>query len=193
VIFPHPSEVKIEPRRQAEPGDLVFGGETVPPMMEFGRGGYVHVTGSTHLENGLRDVQTQAVHDRLVRRLVAKIADARDAIADVEIDRVTGARVGVLAYGATARPAKGAVLAARAAGLAVDFCRPVSIWPFPVKQVREACAGLDILVVPEMNLGQLSREIERHVDCEVRHAGKIGGVVHSVAEIREQIDRAAAG
>jgi len=190
VVFPLPGEVQCCARRHAEEGELVFGGQPVPPMMEFGRGGFVHVTGSTHLENGMRDVQTPEVHDRLVRRLVSKIEDARDEIADVETDLEGGARVGVLAYGATARPARGAVLAARAAGHKVSFCRPITIWPFPVRQIQAACAGLDKLILPEMNLGQLVRELERHVDCEIVHLGKIGGVVHSVAEIHEEIEKA---
>ena len=59
-----------------------------------------------------------------------------------------------------------------------------------MRQVQAACAGLDKLILPEMNLGQLVREVERHVDCEIVHQGKIGGAVHSVAEIREEIDKA---
>ncbi len=190
VVFPHPRDVVRAERRMASEGQQVFGGETVPPMKEFGEGAFVHVTGSTHLENGMRDVQTQSVHDRLVRRLVAKIADARDEIADVEIDADEGARVGVLAYGATARPARGAVLAAREGGVRVNFCRPISIWPFPAARIREACRGLDKLIVPEMNLGQYSRECERYVDCEVVPVGKIGGVIHTSREIRDEIEKA---
>jgi 2-oxoglutarate ferredoxin oxidoreductase subunit alpha len=190
VVFPHPSDVEPIVRRKGSAGDLVFGGEAVPPMLEFGDGCFVHVTGSTHKENGMRDVQTEEVHDRLVRRLVAKIADARDEIARIEIDRQEGAEVGVLAYGATARPAKGAVLRARAAGRRVTFVRPVTLWPFPIRQVREACEGLRTLIVPEMNLGQLSREIERHVDADVVPFGKIGGVIHSSQEIQAVVEEA---
>ena len=192
VVFPHPRDVERRPRRKAGPDDLVFGGETVPPMRELGEGGFVHVTGSTHLENGLRDVQTRAVHDRLVRRLVRKITESRDRIALVDVDRDEGATVGVLAYGATARPAKGAILRARDEGHRLCFCRPITIWPFPVRQVQEACAGLQCLLVPEMNLGQLSREIERHVACEVIPVSKIGGVIHSTGELYETIREALA-
>lgn len=191
VRLPHPRDVKLTPRRKAKEGDLVFGGETIPPMMEFGEGGFVHVTGSTHKENGLRDVQTQEVHDRLVRRQVAKIENAREKIARVEVDVTEGARVGVLAYGATARPAKGAVLRAREEGHKVSFCRPVTIWPFPIGKIREACQGLHSLLVPEMNLGQLAREVERFVDCRVIPISKIGGVIHSSQEIHAEIMRAA--
>jgi 2-oxoglutarate ferredoxin oxidoreductase subunit alpha len=187
VVLPQPEAVEVRPRRIGAPGDLVFGGEMVPPIVEFGQGGFVHVTGSTHREDGMRDVQTQAVHDRLVRRLVGKIESARERLARAVVDRDPGARVGVLAYGATARPARGAVLRARAQGLPVSFCRPVTIWPFPIRQVREACEGLRCLLVPEMNLGQLVREVERHVACEVVPMSKIGGVVHSTREIHDAI------
>jgi 2-oxoglutarate ferredoxin oxidoreductase subunit alpha len=191
VRLPNPRDVKLTPRKKAQEGDLVFGGETIPPMMEFGEGGFVHVTGSTHKENGLRDVQTQEVHDRLIRRQVAKIENARDKIARVEVDATDGARVGVLAYGATARPAKGAVLRAREEGHKVSFCRPVTIWPFPIRKIREACQGLHCLLVPEMNLGQLAREVERFVDCRVIPISKIGGVIHSSQEIHAEIMKAA--
>lgn len=187
AVFPHPSEVGRGQRRKAEPGEMVFGGQTVPPMLEFGDGRFVHVTGSTHKEDGMRDVQTQDVHDRLVRRLVTKIESARDRIADVQVEADEGAKVGVLAYGATARPAKGAVERARKEGRAVTFCRPITIWPFPGRRIHEACRGLDVLLVPEMNLGQLSREIERWVDCQVIGISKIGGVVHRSQEIHAEI------
>ncbi|MBT3218012.1 MAG: 2-oxoacid:acceptor oxidoreductase subunit alpha [Proteobacteria bacterium] len=189
VVFPDPKEMKLFARRKAGPDDLVFGGpDMVPPMMEFGEGGFVHVTGSTHKPDGMRDVQTKEVHDVLVRRIYGKIDSARDKISMVDIEADDGAKVGVLAYGAVARPAKGAVLRARQAGHKVTFCRPITIWPFPEKAVKEACEGLDVLLVPEMNLGQLSREIERFVDCKVVLLSKIGGVIHSSKEIIAEIE-----
>jgi len=190
VVLPSPKSLRRTERRKASPGQPVFGGEAVPPMHEFGDGENVHVTGSTHREDGLRDVQTAEVHDRLVRRLVAKIENARKKIALVDIDTDDGASVGVLAYGATARPAKGAVLRARAEGHRVGFVRPVTIWPFPIDEIQRACDGLQRLLVPEMNLGQLSREIERHVDCEVIPLPKIGGVIHTSREILAAITEA---
>jgi len=83
-------------------------------------------------------------------------------------------------------------LRARAEGHRVSFCRPVTIWPFPIRQIQRACDGLKRLLVPEMNLGQLSREIERHVSCEVVPISKIGGVIHSLSEIRAEIEEAVA-
>jgi 2-oxoglutarate ferredoxin oxidoreductase subunit alpha len=65
----------------------------------------------------------------------------------------------------------------------VTFIRPVTLWPFPHRQIGAACRGLRRLIIPEMNLGQLAREVERFVDCEVVPLGKIGGVIHSSSEI----------
>ena len=190
VVLPHPDTVTLEPRAKVTGDEPVFGGRTIPPMQEFGNGGFVHVTGSTHLESGMRDVQTQAVHDRLVRRLVRKIEEARDEIARVDVETEDGAKVGVLAYGGTARPARGAVLRARASGHAVTWIRPITIWPFPARQIADAGRGLERLLVPEMNLGQLAREVERFVDCEVVPVGKIGGEIHTSREIHDEITKA---
>jgi 2-oxoglutarate/2-oxoacid ferredoxin oxidoreductase subunit alpha len=192
VSFPDLSKVVRRHRPKAAPGEPLFGGALVPPMGEFGDGAFLHVTGSTHKPNGMRDVRTKDVHDKLVRRLVLKIESAREKIARVDVEIDEGAEVGVLAYGATARPAKGAVLKARQEGRKVSFCRPVTIWPFPSHEIKRVCKGLRRLIVPEMNLGQLAREIERYVDCEVVRVSRIGGVLHTSQEIYDEIVEAGA-
>ena len=190
VEMPRLSSIRHKSRKLAEPGEDVFGGdELVPGMTHYGQGCNIHVTGSTHLANGMRDVTTQNVHDILVKRICKKIDESRDKIVRVEKDitRDGKARVGVISYGATARPAYGAVKRARADGKPIDFLRLITIWPFARKQVTEFGENLDAIVVPEMNLGQISREIERFVDCRVVSASKIGGVPHTVEEIHEAI------
>lgn len=187
ITFPHFDDVAREERRLAEPDTDLFGGEAIPPMSRFGEGRFIHVTGSTHKASGMRDVSTQAVHEDLVTRLCRKISDARAQITSVEEDFVDGARVGVLAYGATARPARGAVLEARRAGCAVDFLRLITIWPFPEAAVRRLAERVDTILVPEMNLGQIAREVERFTPRPVVPISKIGGVAHTVDEIFEAI------
>ena len=190
VIMPEVSALKHVARKKARPNEDIFGGpDLVPGMIHYGEGVNVHVTGSTHLGNGMRDVTTPHVHDKLIRRLYRKIDENRERIVRVETDISPGnqARVGVISYGATSRPAYGAVKAARGEGEEVDFLRLITIWPFARKQVTEFARTLDIILVPEMNLGQLSREIERFADCRVVPVSKIGGVSHSVDEISKAI------
>ncbi len=190
VTMPELSSVRHASRKKAKPGEDVFGGqELVPGMIHYGQGYNIHVTGSTHLANGMRDVSTPRVHDDLIRRICRKIDENRERIVRVEmdIDDKGKARVGVISYGATARPAYGAVKLVRTEGGNVDFLRLITMWPFARKQVARFAENLDIILVPEMNLGQISREIERFVDCDIVAVSKIGGVSHSVDEIYKAI------
>lgn len=188
IDMPYAKDLEIVERRLGNPGDLVFGGEAVPPMIQFGSDQFIHVTGSTHKENGMRDVSSQDVHDRLVRRLVDKIESDRDKLERVEEMFVDDADVAVLSYGASARPAQGAVLRARKKGLKVAFMRLIGIWPFPAKAVERLGSKVDRIYLPEMNLGQVNREVERYVDCPVVPISKIGGVPHTVTEIVTAIE-----
>jgi 2-oxoglutarate ferredoxin oxidoreductase subunit alpha len=135
--------------------------------------------------DGMRDVSTQEIHDVLVRRLCRKIEEGREDIVMVEQDRTPGggARIGVLSHGASSRPAMGAVHAARQEGRKIDFLRLITLWPFARRQVQEFAEGMDAILVPEMNLGQMAREVERFVSCPVVPVPKIGGIPHTVDEI----------
>jgi len=194
VTMPRLGSTEQTRRRPLGEGEEPFGGdELVPGMAHYGEGRNLHVTGSTHKANGMRDVTTPEVHDSLVRRQYAKIDTARDRIVKVEEDPTPGdgqARVGIISYGAASRPTRGAVELARQEGLDVDLLRLITIWPFAREQVTRFGKELEVILVPEMNLGQISREVERFVNCEVRPVSKIGGVPHTVAEIHRAIEEA---
>jgi 2-oxoglutarate ferredoxin oxidoreductase subunit alpha len=187
LTFPTYSDALTAPRPRAAPGELVFGGRAVPPMAQIGDRQNVHITGSTHKSSGIRDVNSKPVHDELVHRLVAKIADARAELTRLDVRQVEDARVAVVACGAIARPALGAVERVRSQGHRVGFIRLVNVWPFPGPRLAELLADVECVLVPEMNLGQLNREIERFVSCPVVPVSKIGGVAHSVDEIYEPL------
>jgi 2-oxoglutarate ferredoxin oxidoreductase subunit alpha len=189
LTFPDPSQVKIFPRRLAQAGQSVFGGELVPPMAELGMGTFVHVTGSTHKENGMRDVSTMEVHDRLARRFYSKIDGNRDKIVRVEKRFLEDAEIAVVSLGVAARPSMGAVLEARKNGKKVGYLRLITIWPFARKEIRELGKKVKKILVPEMNLGQISREVERFAECDVIPISKIGGVTHKIGEIYSVIEQ----
>ncbi len=187
MVMPKIKDVKIVKRPNAKDNKSVFGGKQVPPMMEFGEGGFIHVTGSTHKTDGMRDVESQDVHEELITRIYNKIENNRDKIVKVEKKHLKGAKVAVVSYGASARPSLGAVEKARRNKKKVGFLRLITIWPFARKQIIELGKQVDTILVPEMNMGQISREIERFVDCEVISVPKIGGIVHSIDEIYSKI------
>ncbi len=187
ITLPPLEKVKIKDRQVATGDELLFGGELIPPMAEFGLGRFIHITGSTHKESGIRDVETQEAHHRLVTRLCKKISDNRDRLTRLEEIYLEDADIVLISYGATSRPATGAVLKARSKGKKIGMLRLITIWPFPERKVRELGTKAKKIFVPEMNLGQLSREVERFVNCEVHSISKIGGIVHTIDEIYEVI------
>jgi 2-oxoglutarate ferredoxin oxidoreductase subunit alpha len=188
INMPKPEDMEVVARRHGEPGDMVFGGEPVPPMIEFGRDQFVHVTGSTHKADGMRDVSAQDVHEELVTRLVSKIEDDRDKLERVEERFTEDAEFLVLSFGAAARPSLGAVLEAREKGMKAGFMRLIGIWPFPQRAVKAIGSKVDRIYVPEMNLGQVNREVERFVNCDVIPVPKVGGVPHTVHDVLTAIE-----
>jgi 2-oxoglutarate ferredoxin oxidoreductase subunit alpha len=110
--------------------------------------------------------------------------------------RVDDADVVVIAYGITARVAMRAVQMAREQGVRAGLLRPMVVWPFPEKRLRELAArnGFAGLVVAELNCGQVFYEVERLV------AGRVpvllephtGGTVHRPEQILEAILRCSA-
>jgi 2-oxoglutarate/2-oxoacid ferredoxin oxidoreductase subunit alpha len=186
VAFPDPADVTIVPREFADDASQAFGGATVPKMVRFGEGTSVHVTGSTHVANGLRQATQPPVHDALIRRVTGKISDAREELTRLDTLLDGGEKVVVISHGISARPAYGAVQALRAAGHPVGLIRVIGLWPFPGPRLAELCQGADAVVVPEMNLGQMNREIERYLDCPVVGLNKIGGHVFHQSEIANE-------
>ncbi|MGA2295989.1 MAG: 2-oxoacid:acceptor oxidoreductase subunit alpha [FCB group bacterium] len=188
ITFPEPVLVSVTERNISKEKTDVFGGMRIPPMIEFGAGQRIHVTGSTHKSNGMRDVSTMEVHDKLIRRLNEKISMSRDEIVQYEEKFTEDMDYLAVSYGASARPTMGAVLKLREKGIKIGFIRLITIWPFPQNVFKSFGTGLKKIFVPEMNLGQMSREIERFVHCDVIPISKIGGVAHKISEIMGQIE-----
>jgi len=184
--FTVPESVTTEYRTVAtEDDDVRFGDGSVAPMPQFGEGLRSHVTGSTHEPDGMRDVNTQSVHDDLVRGMHEKIEANQDDIVEVESDRARAADTVVVSYGITSRTVDGAVDELRGQGHDVGHLRLKTVWPFPDETVREATAGASAVYVPELNLGQVAREVERVSDVSVTSLDRIGGDPWTVDELVE--------
>lgn len=132
----------------------------VPPLRRYGAGEPVRFTGSTHDERALITRHPPTV-DALNRHLAAKIEEHADELELVEADAVPGATTLVVSYGVTAGAARIAVERARREGRAVSGLVLHSLWPVPERAIRLALASVERVVVPELNLGQYRREIER--------------------------------
>ena len=160
----------------------------VPPMAIAGEGYRFHVTGLTHDERGY-PVMTAEAQDKLVRRLVDKIRlNARDIIKYEEID-VDDAEVVVVSYGISARVARHAVQKARGEGIKAGLLRLITVWPFDEDRIRKLAPKVKAFIVPEINYGQIVREVERCAagKAKARLLPHMGGGVHLPETILEAI------
>jgi 2-oxoglutarate ferredoxin oxidoreductase subunit alpha len=183
VIIPAAEQIEVYPRRHTRrtPADFKIyepAEDLVPEMVHAGEGYRFHVTGLTHDERGYpaMNVPTQ---DRLVRRLQEKIRGAEQRLTLVDESGLEDADVVVVSFGITSRVAERAIELARQKGVKAGRCRLIGVWPFPDQHLRTLAKRAKAFVVPEINLGQIAREVERAVGglarvVPVTHAG--GGV-----------------
>ena len=176
-----PDTVERVPRRELARGTLPFhtGGDLVPGFPQFGRGYSVHVTGLTHDERGYPAATNPKLHATLVQRLVDKIELARDTIADYDIINPDAEDL-FIAYGAPVRTVQ-QVMHDRPKEK-IGFLRLRTVWPFPEKALSLFKNAKRVLV-PEMNLGQMAREFERHTKVSVISIPKLGGELHTPDEL----------
>lgn len=75
------------------------------------------------------------------------------------------AEIIVTAFGITARIARTAVTAAREKGIKAGLFRPITLWPFPSKRLRELADKADRFLCVEMNKGQMVYDIKLATEC----------------------------
>ena len=195
VIIPEPDQIKIINRKKptVSPADyLPFkpDEDLVPPMACFGEGYRVHVTGLTHDERGYPQTDSPEIQEQLVRRLCDKIRKNADKIVKLKEFMLEDAEVAVIAYGTPARAAISAVKKAREEGIKAGLLRLVTVWPFPERQIAELAAQVRGIVVPELNYGQIVREVERAAKgTPVHFIPKFGEALHTPMEILDGIRR----
>jgi len=176
VDAPKGDSLEIVNRRRPAPGDTrFFGSEGVAPMPAVGEGFNVAVTASTHDEVGMRFTQGAPVHRRMIEALNAKIYSHTQDIVETELHNIEKCDVGIVSFGCTSRSVYEAAERAEAAGVRVGYVRLKTIWPFPEEAVSRLAEGAGRIVVPEMNLGQISGEVERIAGRKVAKLSKIGG------------------
>jgi 2-oxoglutarate ferredoxin oxidoreductase subunit alpha len=150
------------------------------------------MTGLTHDHRGY-PVMTAQAQDKLVRRLQQKIERAAEQTFLCEEENLEYAEVVVVSYGITSRVAQRAIELARAQGCRVGKFRLITAWPFPERRIRELAQRVKAFVVPELNLGQMVREVERAVAGRARvlPVSHAGGGVHRPEDILQAILEAA--
>jgi len=174
------SNVEIIPRRELKEGELPCAPDEtgVPGFATFGMGHNVHITGLTHNEKGYPATDSAELHEKLVRRQVRKIEDFRNEITDVDIVN-PDAELVFISYGAPTRTVR---------QLIADVPDTYGhlnlriVWPFPDESLL-AFKNAKAFIIPEMNLGQIAKEVRQYTNIPIVVVPKLGGSLHTPAEL----------
>jgi len=97
----------------------------------------------------------------------------------------------IVAFGSAARLTQKALEIARSEGIKVGLLRPITLWPFPSKQIAEMARGKKGVLVVEINAGQMVQDVRLAINGEVpvEQFGRLGGIVPEPEEIVEALKK----
>ncbi len=164
-------------------------GKYVPAMKPFGQGERYNITGLAHDESGF-PVNSNEIAGRLITRLLDKVEKNAADITRVQEVAMDDAETAVVCFGGTTRAVMDAVLAARAEGKKVGMFRPITVWPFPEKQLQARLPQFKRILMVEHNHGQMLLEVQRTVGgaLPVDFLGRVDGTVISPADILAKLN-----
>jgi len=165
VSLPDPGEIKIVNRmKPTVPPEWYEHFEINPhfvsPMASFGEGYRFNITGLTHNPEGFPTSRPGVIREKL-DKLKNKITHNVNDIVEVKEEFMEDANLAVFAYGIVARAAKQAVRMAREKRIKAGLIQPLTIWPFPDVYLEHIMEQLDLVIVAELNQGQLIGEVMR--------------------------------
>jgi 2-oxoglutarate/2-oxoacid ferredoxin oxidoreductase subunit alpha len=165
VTLPTPSDIEVVDRiKPSMPPEWYIPYEDnitgVPPMAAFGEGYPHHVTGLSHDVRGFPTERSDEI-TALMNRMFRKITLGFHEIQKVKSFMMDDAEVAVIAYGSVARSARQAVREARQSGIKAGLLQLITIFPFPRHYVEDVLKRCRSVLIPEMNMGQISREVNR--------------------------------
>ena len=183
-----------EPNKTLEDGSRAFWpyqrdpATLARPWAVPGTPGLEHRIGGIEKADGTGNISYDpANHDLMVRTRAAKVERIADTIPPLEVDDPTGdARVLLLGWGSTYGPIGAAVRQVRDAGLKVAQAHLRHLNPFP-KDLGDVLKRYDAVMVPEMNLGQLSMLLRAKYLVDVVGYNHVRGLPLRAAELAEAV------
>ncbi len=186
VVWPAPGEIEVVDRKKPanSEGFKPFGAEE---FLAFGEGSRMNVTGMAHNDAGF-PAQGGAAGMQL-ERIMGKVHDHVEELALYNSSALEECKVLVVSHGITARAADSAVAQLVAEGVDAGFLDLKTLWPFPDFLFERYATGKDLILVPELNMGQVSREVVRAVQgrCRVERLGRVDGYLLTPAQIVDAV------
>lgn len=151
-----------------------------------GTPGREHRIGGLEKANGTGDISYHHTNHELMTRVrVARIAgiDVPDLVVD---DPGGDARILVLGWGSSYGPIGEAVRRARRGGHSVARAHLRHLNPMPAN-LGDVLAGYERVLVPEMNLGQLSLLLRARYDADIQPVTKVSGMAYRADELHDAL------
>ncbi|HEY2330401.1 MAG TPA: 2-oxoacid:acceptor oxidoreductase subunit alpha [Acidimicrobiales bacterium] len=195
----------IEPRFSTSPNDIDEEGQPVfhpylrdPETLARewaipGTPGLMHRIGGIEKEDVTGNISYEPDnHERMVQLRAAKVAGIADDIPEVEVEGDLDADVLVLGWGSTWGAIGAAVDQVRATGGKVARAHLVHLNPLP-RNLGEVLKGRRSVLIPEMNLGQLTKVIRAEFLVDAQCVSKVQGQPFTVGELVARIEHAIGG
>jgi 2-oxoglutarate ferredoxin oxidoreductase subunit alpha len=133
--------------------------------------------------------------EKMVRARFERYKEIAEKHTMAETYLTEDADIVLVAYGASARIVRSAVNSARELGIKAGLFRPVTLWPFPQRELRAACANAKNILTVEMSMGQMVDDVKLHTGCKlpVHFFGHTGGVIPTPDEVLNQIKKITGG
>ncbi len=130
-------------------------------------------------------------HEKLNHKLHAKYREIEKNEVRYETYMCDDAEYLIVAFGSSARISKKSVELARAKGIKVGLLRPITLFPFPYKEIDAYSDQIKGILTVEMNAGQMVEDVRLAVNGKVKveHFGRMGGMVSSPDEVEEALEQ----
>jgi len=125
-------------------------------------------------------------HNTILQEQYKRISDELCLVEMVDVEH---ADVVIVAYGTVSRICNTVMREARAQGIKVGLIRPITLWPFPYKQIHDRISDSSKVLVVEMSAGQMIEDVRLALNgkATIDFLGRMGGGVPLVADILKKV------
>ena len=119
------------------------------------------------------------------QKLQAKYRHAEEHEVRYEAIDCEDAEYLIVAYGSSARICQKVVKLARDKGIKAGLFRPITLYPFPYKELAKLAENIKLILSVELSTGQMIEDIRLAVEgkTKVEFYGRCGGMIYSPNEV----------
>ena len=131
-----------------------------------------------------------AKQEQVNLRIQAKYKQCQENEVRYELLHCDDADYVFIAYGSSARICQKAIELGRAKGIKIGLVRPITLWPFPNKILKEMTTKVKGMLSVEMNAGQMIEDVLLATEHKVKvaHFGRFGGIIPTPHEVLNALE-----